>query len=57
MNIVHLILTIITGGLWLPVWIICLLVGMSKNSKGSRSDNEAIIRELREQNRILRSRQ
>ena len=57
MNIVHLILTIVTGGLWLPVWIICLLVGMSKNSKGSRSDNEAIIRELREQNRILRSRQ
>ena len=50
MNIVHFILTIITGGLWLPVWIICLLCGMANNSKSQKALNEQILRELQKSN-------
>ena len=57
MNIVHLILTIISGGLWLPVWVICLLIGMSKNSKKSANSQEELIKELKRQNALLAAKQ
>ena len=56
MNIVHLILTLITGGLWLPVWVICLLVKMSNNSKTSAKNQAELIKELKRQNEILSNR-
>ena len=53
MNIIHLILTIVTGGLWLPVWVVCLLVGANKQSKQTNRNMEKMLAEMQAHNQIM----
>ena len=53
MTIVHLILTIITGGVWLPVWIVCILLGSRKASKEAAEYQKKTYKALQRQNELL----
>lgn len=48
-HVIHFILTLLTGFLWLPVWIICsLCAGSSNRKKAERKKDEelSLLREL-----------
>jgi hypothetical protein len=48
-HVVHFILTILLGGLWLPIWIICALLSGSKHKKNMKElarENNELLRKL-----------
>jgi TctA family transporter len=50
-HIFHFILTLITGGFWLPLWIICALCSGSSHKKSMKQlqiENNQLLRKLTE---------
>lgn len=53
-HIIHFILTILTGGFWLPIWILCALCsGSSKRNKMQKlqEENNKLLSEIARQDK------
>lgn len=47
-HVLHLLMSIFTGGLWIPIWILCIIHNSWRNSRPKMELNRALVRQQQE---------